>query len=188
MISTVSRFQVINFNEMQFPHKCATCGSFSGDNGKRFVDFGAFIEFYGNVYFCTECFIGAAGEMGLYSDGDDKKYKAALFQIEELRTVVTTLINENRGLRDAVDTLRSIDYPHPDTYNVPSIPAAIIETGSVGPTVEPENSDGASGGDNQPVAAGESGLVEQTDVGGHSDVRDDDVGESNSIGLDIFSI
>jgi hypothetical protein len=183
--STVDRFQLLEAQQMDLPNKCAVCGSFTGDHDKKFITFGAWIEFFGTVYICTDCFMGAAALLDVVRK---QQYLEALNQIKELQAVVTTLINENRGLRDAVDSLRSFNRPHPDTYDVSSVPEPVVETSAVGPTVEPENSSGDSGGDNQGSTTGEDGPVESPDVRGPENLRNDDSGKSDTIGLGIFNI
>lgn len=178
---TLGRFHIREHNELQYPHKCGTCGSFSGDNGKRYIDFDCFVEFYGTVYICTDCFLGATRELDLVPV---ESYKAAMDQIAELKAVVTTLINENRTLRDAVDSLRSFTHPHSDTYNVPDIPESVVETGSTESGSKQEDSSRDPGPDDSDVTTGETGSTKQTDGGRSEDVHDD----GTHIGLNIFDI
>jgi hypothetical protein len=179
--TTMDRFQILSISELTYPHKCATCGSFSGDNNKRYVDFGCFVEFYGTVYICTECFTGAIGQLDLIPT---VQYEAALTQITELKAVVTTLIAENRTLRDAVDSLRNLNHPHPDTYYVPDFSEPVLKTGPVGEPPEQEDSSRDSGGNDSDGTEGEAGSSESDDGGRSEDVHDDGA----HIGLNVFDI
>lgn len=183
--TTLGRFQILSYNELQYPHKCGTCGSFSGDNNKRFIDFGCWVEYYGTVYICTECFLGA---VSLLEVVPAKQLKAAEDQVRELKAVVTTLISENRTLRDAVDSLRNIDRSYPNTDDDSNSTEQVTERGpdSAGQREEvsspdPERHDSSS-------TEGESGPSEQTNVGRHQDVRNDDSTDEQSIGLNVFDI
>jgi hypothetical protein len=53
-ITAQSRVQVIDV-PLLAPGSCVLCGTVGGD-GRKFLDFGKSIKWYGAVYFCTECF------------------------------------------------------------------------------------------------------------------------------------
>jgi len=100
---TVDRFQLIEQSQLQIPHKCSTCGGYSN---RKFIDFGLYVEFYGNVYICDGCFLGAAKVVDCVPIAN---YDSAIQQIQEMQKVIAELITDNKGLRNAVDTLRRID-------------------------------------------------------------------------------
>lgn len=61
-VTPQSRIQVLNV-PVAAPGKCTMCGS-AGDGERKFIDFGFQLDWYGAVYFCTECikeFAQAAG-------------------------------------------------------------------------------------------------------------------------------
>lgn len=171
MTNTVGRFQILEANQLQFPHRCATCGAFSSEGGRRYITFDLWVEFYGTVYICTFCFLGAASEVGCVPEA---KYNEAMTQRDEYKSVVDSLIKENRSLRDAMDSLRNLDRPDPDSYSYPDISV---------PTIEPV----AEIIDTKP-AEREDRPIEQIDVGGREDIRDNDSSLSDSfasIGLNL---
>jgi hypothetical protein len=50
------RVQILDF-PASLPGKCAMCGFPGGEgDGRKFVDVGFDLDFYGVVYFCTHCF------------------------------------------------------------------------------------------------------------------------------------
>lgn len=181
--TTLGRFQVLSINELTFPHKCATCGSFSGDNGKQYIDFGLFVEYYGNVYICIECFLGAI--KNIVHPTEESKTR-----IRELQAVVTTLIAENRILRNGIDDLRDSVVSHTDsnTHHVDVVPSQSIERGPDRRTEEPEISSTDSAGLDPVGEAAQLGPTEQTNVERSSHVRTDDSSNSPVIGLDIFDL
>lgn len=79
----------LNFSDFPtaIPGKCTICGSVGGD-GRKFVDFGLDLEFYGVVYFCTLCFTNALNELGWLSPEQNsafrKKCNDAIDKIAEL--------------------------------------------------------------------------------------------------------
>lgn len=54
------RFKLLD-RPMALPAKCAVCGAVD----RPVIDFGLDVEWYGVVYFCTECFTAAAQILGL---------------------------------------------------------------------------------------------------------------------------
>lgn len=178
MTSTLDRFQLLEFSQLQGPHRCAVCGSFSGDGGKKFIDFGLYVDFYGTVYICTGCFIGASSVVGYASQA---KYSEALTQITEYQAVVASLIDENRSLRNAMDSLRTLDRPNPDTYSTPNPSEQEVKR-------QPDLYIEATAELNKGITERESRSSESADVGGSKDVRSDDSQFTDSItalGLNI---
>jgi hypothetical protein len=46
------------------PGKCSLCGASDNDDGRKYVDIGFELDFYGVIYFCTHCFIQIADSIG----------------------------------------------------------------------------------------------------------------------------
>jgi hypothetical protein len=187
--TTVGRFQVITASMMKMPSKCSTCGSFSSAHGKEYVDFGLWVEFYGNVYICTECFLGAAGELGVVPV---VKYNEAITQINEYKAVVKTLIEENGILRNATDSLRAIDRPDPDSISYCDHGSLEQDTVEHEPVIGDESGSsditGDTAADNTGSTDREEGSAEPNNVGGSEDVRNDDSSVTTlfgGLGLDI---
>lgn len=188
--TTVDRFQVLSYNELTYPHKCGTCGSFSGDNGKQYIDFGLFVEFYGNVYICTECFFGAIQSSKQLSSWFMDKIDESVVRIRELQAVVTTLINENRTLRDGLDSLRDsiISSTNSDSNHINVATDQDLEGRSDRRSEEPEVSSTDPTRLNPVGEAREARPVEQINVEGSTHVRTDDSSDSPVIGLDTFNL
>jgi len=183
---TVGRFQVITASMMKMPSKCSTCGSFSNAHGKEYVDFGLWVEFYGNVYICTECFLGAAAELGVVPV---VQFNEAIIQINEYKAVVKTLIEENGNLRHAVDSLRTLDRPDPASLNYCNHDIIEQTTAELEPEtirVDTGNSEFIEqpGSDDTELAGREEGPTQQDNVRGSENLRNDDFGFS-AIGLEI---
>lgn len=68
------------------PHKCSNCGSAKQD-GRKYVNTGLELDFYGIVYFCTLCLDDIAKTVGLYNQ--------YILQIEELKKIRNDLIAQN---------------------------------------------------------------------------------------------
>ena len=183
MTISTARFQVLSYSELQYPHKCSTCGSFSGDNGKRYVDFGCWVEFYGTVYICTDCFLGATTELDVVPMS---RFKETEQRNLELQTVVQTLISENRALRDGIEHLRNsiITRSDADSYHGNVVSGQSTARRSEQPAPEQKDSSRISSGHDSSTSERKDEPVRQNDGGGHSDVRNDD----EPIGLNIFNI
>lgn len=175
--STVDRFQILEVNQLTYPHKCGICGSFSGDNGKRYIDFGLFVEYHGQVYICVDCFYGAIHSI-------DKPSDESQARIRELQAVVTTLIAENRTLRNALDELRGsiVSRPDSDPDSVYVAPSSVIEAGTA---VEQDPAVGVTSEPDPVGEAREAESTEQINVEGSPQLREDD---DDLIGLDIFKL
>lgn len=52
-VTPQSRIQIVD-TPVAAPGNCSMCGSCGGD-GRKFLDFGKQLDWYGAVYFCTEC-------------------------------------------------------------------------------------------------------------------------------------
>jgi hypothetical protein len=192
---TLGRFSILSYNDLSAPNKCAICGSFAVDGSKEFVDFDCWIEDYGSIYFCVDCFISAAQLLELIPV---VKFREALAQILELKDVTASLISENGRLRNELDALRTVNRPDPDSYIIPYPVVQIVEVEAVRSADVTEVSDGDSSGSNQEpsegqsgddpdVTTGESGPVEPSNVGRSKNVFDNDSNDPSD-SLRIFGI
>lgn len=165
---TLDRFQLLEANELQLPHKCTVCGGFSG---RKFIDFGAWVEFYGVIYICDQCLTGAARVVGCVPSS---LYNTVEKQLAKTTKVISQLTEENGRLRSAVDSFRTIANP-------------VIDTGSKFSLVDTNTNESLV---NQTATATESRPVEQTNERGSSFVRVDDSNSTanttlSELGLDI---
>lgn len=75
----MSKYRILAVPDVS-PGKCANCGA-SKNDGRRYVDFGLHVEFYGAVMLCGECLKDIARTMGLFEDLEDQ-LKASLEQTQ----------------------------------------------------------------------------------------------------------
>lgn len=61
-----TKFKVLNRGSLLAPACCSSCGN--GDSERYYVDFGLFIDYFGQVYFCNICISDAAENIGLLND------------------------------------------------------------------------------------------------------------------------
>jgi hypothetical protein len=60
----MSKYAILD--EPQYkPHKCSNCGSTKKD-GRKYIDFGLEIDWYGQVYLCSLCLLDIAMNVGLF--------------------------------------------------------------------------------------------------------------------------
>jgi hypothetical protein len=87
------------------PTKCSGCGIGHNDEGRRqFIDIGFSLDYYGVVYFCTECFAEIAVALGFISvDTWEHIEKLSIEVADENRE----LREENVGLRSTIELLAS---------------------------------------------------------------------------------
>lgn len=101
-MNLLSRFQIVEGNPPNLPHKCSVCGSISG----TFIDFQLDLEFYGTVYLCLEnCVLQLANELGYRSPA---QHRVALEAVEERNRHIIALEDENERLRHGLAGLRAI--------------------------------------------------------------------------------
>lgn len=170
MATPTSRIQILD-RPVAAPGKCIVCSAVDSDSGRKFVDFGEQIDWYGAVYFCTFCINELAT---VCSWASSVSLENALRRVEELKETLGAANKIIRSLKDALrasladagysppdDTLRDV----PDTYEVPpAIQGSIGDTdeffanldksGSIeGPTVIRDNAESDGGDDKSPPSA-----------------------------------
>jgi hypothetical protein len=119
---------------MYKPGKCGNCGS-SKNDGRKYVDFGLELDWYGTVYLCGLCLRDVAQTMGLFKDLEN-----ALMQAEMKNVARNDLQEQGVELHDKVVqafkefeefyadvSASSVDnnivaYPGPDTVEATSEP------------------------------------------------------------------
>lgn len=63
-ILNMSKYRILAVPDIK-PAKCANCGS-SKNDGRKYIDFGLEVDWYGIVYLCGLCLVDVATEMGLF--------------------------------------------------------------------------------------------------------------------------
>lgn len=99
-ITSSSRVKVLDF-PVALPGKCVICGSVGGD-GRKFIDIGFELDFYGVIYFCEYCFSQTATGLGYIAPS---LFKVIELENEELAYKVSLLEAENVKLRTALSEL-----------------------------------------------------------------------------------
>lgn len=79
----MSKYRILDIPDKK-QAKCANCGSTKKD-GRKYVDFGLEVDWYGIVYLCSLCMLDIANNMGLFNKADE--------QIVQLRHEKASLIN-----------------------------------------------------------------------------------------------
>lgn len=81
------------------PGKCANCGA-SKDDGRKYVDFGLEVDFFGTLFLCTICIEDIARNAGLF-----EPLKLELFKITEKLKEKLGLQEQGSNLHDTVVSL-----------------------------------------------------------------------------------
>lgn len=81
----MSKYRVIDVPDVS-PGKCANCGA-SKNDGRRYIDFGLHVDWYGAVFLCTSCLTDAAIHAGLFEEMEKRLQESvdAQNKIEELK-------------------------------------------------------------------------------------------------------
>ncbi len=132
----MSRINVLGIPELH-PGQCALCGSAGGDK-RKFIDFGKSIDFYGVVYFCSECirevaekinYVPVASFDKLYEDLRSitikynqlelryKKVKDALSELLDSGDIVSTTDTQH-DVDASANGQESEELEHPNTESV----------------------------------------------------------------------
>jgi hypothetical protein len=102
---SLGRVQVIEGTPPCLPGKCVLCGTSQHSEG--FIDIGFELDFYGVIYFCFDCVkeIGLAVKLVPIEE-----YLAKMISVEELSATITRLQNENKELRNALNSLNTVGF------------------------------------------------------------------------------
>lgn len=111
MTTPTSRIQILE-RPVAAPGKCIVCNAVDNDGGRKFIDFGEQIDWYGAVYFCTFCINELATVCGWASS---LSLENALRRIEELKETLGAANKNSRSLKDALRaSLADAGYSPPD--------------------------------------------------------------------------
>jgi hypothetical protein len=62
----MSKYRIVDVPDFK-PGKCANCGA-SKNDGRKYIDFGLEVDWYGTVYLCGECLHDVSNHMGLFEE------------------------------------------------------------------------------------------------------------------------
>lgn len=107
----MSKYRILQVPDLNLA-KCANCGSAKND-GRKYIDFGLYVEWYGTVFLCTLCIKDIAMNAGLFDElehrveelkfskiKDEEKEelkKAVLHTLEEVKTQFVSLHSSPDG-------------------------------------------------------------------------------------------
>jgi len=145
------------------PGKCVVCGYTGGDLGgtRKFIDVGLDIDFYGVVYFCTDCMDATAEILGYITPE-----KAAALSEDNAR--LSLRVGELEVMEAKLNDIRTSIWP--DTRALPE-PVIISNPDPVAPESDDAEGDPGEGQDDreaEPIITVEgpddSGAVKRDDV------------------------
>lgn len=91
----MSKYRILDVPDLK-PGKCANCGS-SKNDGRKYVDFGLEVDWFGIVFICGICLGDVARQMGLF-----KVYEDKIAELESKLKSFTDLKTEGKVLQDVV--------------------------------------------------------------------------------------
>lgn len=152
----MSKYRILAVPDVS-PGKCANCGS-SKDDGRKYVDFGLHVDWYGAVFICGSCLHDIAHKVGLFASLEEQLYEAL-----NKKASLDELQEQGEKLHDkVVKTVRELEdfyvgvYSH-RTDNSPD------STSSVESESTPSTKSGSP--------STESGTTKSTTVSGRKNVR-----------------
>lgn len=160
--ASVGRFQVLEHNQLIAPGKCAGCGGFTG---RRFIDFGLELDYYGVVYLCLEtCFTEVANQIGFLSPVQGAERNMTIRNQKEFIEALQSELKALENVKDAMASYLGID---------PHLAADFGNSGTV-PEVSGNEGTQAEGRTDSEPEAGQSGSTESPNVDGSTGIRHDD--------------
>lgn len=110
-----SRIFVIEGSAPLAPGVCTICGSCGGD-GRKFIDFGHHMDFYGRVYYCSTCFEEVTSYLGWMSPVNSDILQTRINDLEldlkiakdENERINSLLNNSLVDLRSQLDQLLAV--------------------------------------------------------------------------------
>lgn len=91
----MSKYRILAVPDVS-PGKCANCGS-SKNDGRKYVDFGLQVDWYGAVFLCGECLHDVSNAMGLFD-----ALRAELVEAQEKKISADALQETGVELHDRV--------------------------------------------------------------------------------------
>lgn len=117
------------------PGKCANCGA-SKNDGRKYVDFGLQVDWYGTVHFCSHCLTDIGQAAGIFTELE-KKLSIMLEEAQQFNTLKNqgvelheSVVKTFKGFEEYYDRLYSLE-----SSSSPDVSASsdVVETESVEP-------------------------------------------------------
>jgi hypothetical protein len=154
----MGKFRILDVPDVS-PGKCSNCGS-SKNDGRKYIDIGLHIEWYGAFYLCGLCLNELAEAMGLYAD-----LRAHLFELQRDSKTVGALQEQGERLHE---TVISVFREFEEFY-------ANLPTPSVDSDSDSNSSESSVGDEKSSLEQGhietESGIVKSPTSSGSKNVR-----------------
>ena len=149
------------------PGKCSNCGS-SKNDGRKYVDIGLHIDWYGALYLCSPCLHDIADSAGIFEE-----MRTKLEQAEAEGDFVSHLKQKGEELHDTViKTFKEFEEFYVDLHSI-SVDS-ITESDSSVESTETTAKSGANTsllGSKLPIKKSESGTSKPTTISGSKDFR-----------------
>lgn len=103
-VTPQSRIQILDI-PVAAPGVCSMCGS-SGGDGRKFLDYGKQLDWYGAVYFCTEC-VKEFSQAVDYIPVD--AFNSQAQELTKLQINYDQLVKRNKAVENALRTVLGRD-------------------------------------------------------------------------------
>lgn len=154
----MGKFRILDVPDVS-PGKCSNCGA-SKNDGRKYIDIGLHIDWYGAFYLCGLCLNELAEAMGLFAD-----YKAHIFELQRDSESADRLKEQGVRLHEVVISLfREFE----EFYA--NLPTSGVDSNSNISSSESSVGDEKSASE-QGVTETESGIVESSTSSGSKNVR-----------------
>ncbi len=132
----MSKYQISDV-PMYKPGRCANCGS-SQNDGRRYVDFGLEVDWYGTVFLCGFCLKDVAEKMGLFTDYQERLESFS----RENERLMSLQVTEQQLRTNALDAFKELKDYYVDVLalgnHIPfNTPASVDSTPASEVTPEP---------------------------------------------------
>lgn len=98
---------------MVLPAKCISCGGTGLRDGRKFIDFGLNVDYYGAVYFCVPCFSAGIEVLGWLSPDESIKYRE---EYKRLRRLCIKLEDDLVQYRNILGSVEFLATPHSSDF------------------------------------------------------------------------
>ena len=159
----MSKYQISDV-PMYKPSKCANCGS-SKNDGRKYVDFGLEVDWYGTVFLCGLCLKDVAEAMGLF-DNLVGELKAAYLNLQRYEDL------KQEGARLHADVVNMVEQLKEYDAGMSSLSTSTDPDLSINVESNETESDksGTDSAESKPSPT-EPRVVKQTNVTGSKNVR-----------------
>lgn len=101
----MSKFFILEARQLKLPSKCVSCGASGLNDGRKFIDFGYDIDYYGAVYFCELCFVEICKQLGWISKKESVELEEEYMLTKARMKTLEDEVIAYRNILDGVDFL-----------------------------------------------------------------------------------